>query len=131
MAADRRKLHPTLEHLVDTGRGYFGHLRLKTFSLVAGIALAAAALLLWTSFTWIPVVGVAVAAAVVAVNRAGHRLTEPVCYHCGQELKGLPDGEHGILCPACGALHQGRRMALGNRPDPRSAVHDDTDDRLT
>jgi DNA-directed RNA polymerase subunit RPC12/RpoP len=131
MASERRKLSPAIEHLVDTGRGYFGRVRVRVFSLVLGIGLAATALVLWTPLGWVPVVGVAVAAAVVAVHRAGHRLIEPVCYHCGKELKGLPDGEHGILCPGCGALHQGRRMALGNRPDPRSVqLHDEQDERV-
>ena len=120
MASERRRLPPALEQLVDTGRGYFGRVRVKVFSLVLGIGLAAAALVVWTSLSWIPVTGIALAAAIVAVHRAGHRLVEPVCYNCGQELKGLPDGEYGILCPGCGALHQGRRMALGNKPDPRS-----------
>lgn len=122
MSSDRRKLHPAIEHLVDTGRGYFGRVRVKAFSLVAGIGLAAAAVLLWTSLAWVPVVGVAVVAAVVAVNRVGHRLTTPVCYNCGKDLAGMADGEHGIVCPGCGALHQGRRMALGNRPDPRAGL---------
>jgi len=131
MASERRKLHPALEHLVDTGRGYFGRMRMKALSIAVGIALAATALVLWTPLGWVPVVGIAVWAAVVAVNRTGHRLTEPVCYHCGKELKGLPDGEHGILCPGCGALHQGRRMALGNRPDPRAAGRDDDHDGRT
>jgi hypothetical protein len=131
MSSERRKLHPALAQLVDSGRGYFGQVRVKAFSLVAGIALAAAAVLLWTSLTWVPVVGVAVVAALVAVNRVGHRLTAPVCYNCGKDLSGTADGEHGIVCPGCGALHQGRRMALGNRPDPRisepSAAADDHD----
>jgi len=129
MPAERRKLPPAIEHLVDTGRGYFGKVRLRTFSLVAGIALAATAILLWTSLTPIPVVGVAVAAVVVTIHRGGHRLTQPVCYHCGQNLSGRPDTEHGILCPGCGALHQGRRMTLGNRPDPRLPYHEDPDDQ--
>jgi hypothetical protein len=130
MGSERRKLHPALEHLVDTGRGYFGRVRVKAFSLVLGIALAAAAVILWTPIGWVPVVGVAVAAAVVAVSSVAHRLTEPTCYQCGRNLSGLTGGEHGILCPGCGSLHQGRRMALGNRPDPRSAESDEIDDRV-
>jgi hypothetical protein len=122
MPSERRKLHPAIEHLVDTGRGYFGRVRVKTFSLVAGIALAAAAVIMWTGAAWVPVVGVAVVAAVVAVNRVGHRLTQPICYNCGQNLSGIAAGEHGILCPACGALHQGRRMAVGGQPDPRAVA---------
>ncbi|MFT3684782.1 MAG: hypothetical protein QM783_07590 [Phycisphaerales bacterium] len=130
MGQERRKLHPALEHLVDTGRGYFGRVRVKAFSWVLGIALAAAAVILWTGIGWVPVVGVAAVAAVVAVSRIGHRLTEPICYQCGRNLSGLSDGEHGIVCPGCGSLHQGRRMALGNRPDPRSADGEETDDRV-
>ena len=130
MASDRRKLPPTLEQLMDSGRGYFGRVRVKVFSVVLGIALATVAVVLWTPLGWLPATGLAVAAAIVAVNRAGHRLTEPVCYQCGMELKGQPDGEHGILCPGCGALYQGRRMALGNRPDPRAGHVDEHDDRV-
>lgn len=118
MSSERRKLHPAIEHLVDTGRGYFGRVRVKAFTLVAGIGLAAAALILWTGVAWVAVVPVAVAAAVMAVSRVGHRLTQPVCYNCGKSLSGIAAGEHGILCPGCGSLHQGRRMAVGNRPDP-------------
>lgn len=129
MPSERRKLHPALEHLVDTGRGYFGRVRVKAFSVVAGIAIAAAAVIMWTPIGWVPVVGVATVAALMVVNRVGHRLTAPVCYNCGKDLRGLPDGEHGILCPGCGSLHQGRRMAIGNRPDPRvQPPVDDGDD---
>lgn len=127
MSSERRKLHPAIEQLVDTGRGYFGKVRFKVLSLIAGITLAAAAVILWTPIGWVPVVGVAVAAAVVAVNRVGHRLTAPTCYHCGRDLRGVADGEHGILCPGCGSLHQGRRMAMGNRVDPRAAAPDDAE----
>ena len=130
MASERRKLHPAIEHLMDTGRGYFGRIRVRALSVVLGIGLAAAGIILWTGIAWFPVVGVAVAAAVVAVGRVGYRLTEPVCYHCGRDLAGLAGGEHGIVCPGCGALHQGRRMVLGNRPDPRAAEDDEGDGRI-
>lgn len=129
MPTKNRSIPTSVAELVESGRGaynWFGRLRLKAFSVVLGIALATAAVIMWTPVGWIPAVGVATVATVVTISRIAQKLTKPVCYSCAKDLSDQPDGEHGIVCPSCGALHQGRRMALGRTIDPRvDALIDD------
>jgi predicted RNA-binding Zn-ribbon protein involved in translation (DUF1610 family) len=128
MAHPHRNLPPTLANLVDTGKGWLGHIRVRAMAWVLGIVLATAAVIMWTPVGWIPAVGVAAVAAVMTVSRLGHQLVKPVCYSCGHDLTGVADNEHGILCPTCGALHQGRRMSLGRTLDPRAQQPADAGD---
>ena len=114
-AGHRHKAHQAVAHLVDTGRAWISSLRLRALIWVVGIALATTAAILLTSASWVPVVGVAIAAAAVSINKVAAKLSKPVCWGCGHDLTGVPVGEHGGLCPNCGSVHQ---------PRPRRAAAD-------
>ena len=77
----------------------FRVLALAIVVLIAGITIASL-----SAFPVWPVVGATIAAFAVAVNTFGHRLNTDICFHCGNDLKGLPSGEHGVVCTKCGKL---------------------------
>lgn len=84
----------------------------------------------------LPIVGVVVAAATVAVQKGGARLGMNNCWTCGHDLAQEPPGEHGIVCPSCGSLHQfnPRLFAMGDQPDTDGIVilsDDDDEDQTT
>lgn len=89
-------------------------IRLKVLAFAVGIALAALGLISLTTVPVWPVVGIAVAAVAFTINTVASRLTtaSTTCYGCGQSLVGAPEGEHGCICPGCGAINQ--RLAAGN-----------------
>lgn len=80
--------------------------RLRALAVIVGVALTALALISLTAVPAWPVVGVAVAAAAVAIHNLSHRLSHPTCLTCGHNLAGHPTGEHGRICPSCGAIAQ-------------------------
>jgi predicted RNA-binding Zn-ribbon protein involved in translation (DUF1610 family) len=100
-----------LPKFVDTGKGWLGRLRVRAFAWSLGIALATVAVIIFTTVSWVPVVGVAVAACVVTLNNIGQRLSKPTCYGCGKDLTGLVGGPSGIPCPNCGSLYQRNRLS--------------------
>lgn len=83
-------------------------LRLKVLAYAVGILLTALGLISLTTLPAWPVLGIAVAAVAFTIHAAAGRLTTvaPVCYGCGQTLAGTPEGEHGTICPHCGAVNQ-------------------------
>lgn len=95
-----------IAQLIDTGREWFSTLRWKALAYLLGIALATAATILVTGMAWVPIVGVAVAAAAVSLNKVASRLSSPVCWTCGHDLRDQPRTPMGIVCPACGGIHQ-------------------------
>ena len=122
--------HPALAHLVDTGAAWISRLRLKALFWVLAIALAAWATVALTSIAWVPIVGVAAVAAAVSINRLAERLSHPTCWSCGTDLRGRPLGEHGAVCPSCGALHMplpdaaGRHALAASQNDPSEPADD-------
>ncbi len=109
-----------IPQLIDTGKSYVGKLRIRAVAWTLGLGLAAAVLIVWTPIGWVPAVGVAVAAAVVTMSKMAARLDKPTCYACGHDLASVLDGPHGIACPSCGSLHQGRRRIATGSVDPRA-----------
>lgn len=85
---------------------YFSRLRLKALAWLLGIALACIATVAFSSVSWVPVLGMAVAAAAVSLSKTAHRLTKPTCLECGADVSGEPVGTYGRVCQACGAIHQ-------------------------
>lgn len=94
--------------LVDGRASWLGMLRLRAFAWLLAIGLAAVATLMLTTVSWVPVIGVAVAMAVVSLNTIASKLNRATCFSCGKDLSTLPLGPAGIACPRCGALHQPR-----------------------
>jgi hypothetical protein len=93
-------------------------IRLKVLAFAVGIALAALGLISLTTVPVWPVVGIAVAAVAFTINTVASRLTtgSTTCYGCGQTLVGAPEGEHGCICPGCGAINQ-RLAAVNAEPE--------------
>ncbi len=81
-------------------------IRLRAFGLVLGLTLVVIAMLSLTTLPAWPVVGVAVAAAAVAVNTMASklRLEQPICVHCRRDLSDQTPGVYGIVCPQCGTV---------------------------
>ncbi|MCE2966857.1 MAG: hypothetical protein ACK5WB_09855 [Phycisphaerales bacterium] len=93
---------------IDTARAWLSRVRVRAAIFTLVIAGAAWAVVAFSALAWLPVVGVAVAAVVVSVNKVADRLTRPMCLSCGQDLTGQTLGPHGCVCPTCGALHMPR-----------------------
>lgn len=84
---------------------WLGKMRLRVAILIVGIPLAAAGLIAMTpAWAALPVVGVAFAAVMTSMSKMTLRLNERTCLSCGADLRDEPVGDHGIICPACGAL---------------------------
>ncbi len=90
---------------------WIDRLKLKVFACLAAIVLATVAIAATGIVLW-PVIGVAVAAAVVSVAKVAQRLDHPTCFSCGHDLSNEPIGEYGTACPVCGSIHQPRRNQI-------------------
>jgi hypothetical protein len=104
-------------------------IRLRVLAYALGLVLAALAIS--SAFTipaW-PFVGVAVAAVVLVINRTASKLADHTCLGCGRDIADLPIGEHGKICPDCGAISVKADMVASHEPrDPReSDDHDDAE----
>lgn len=110
---------------MDSGRALISRVRFRALLWTLAIAGATFAAIALTSLSWVPVVGAAIAAAVVSVNKVAARLDRPLCWHCGTNLSGTAPGAYGKICPTCGSLNQhGSPHANAQAP-----VHSDHDDR--
>jgi len=83
-------------------------IRLRALAWVAGIVLAAVAMVSFTAVPAWPVIGVAVAVVALAVNTLTSRLGGAICLGCGKDLSGQPSGGYGIACGDCGTISQPR-----------------------
>ncbi len=102
---------------------WMSRIRLRALAYLVAIGLFALGIISLTAVPVWPVLGVAVACAVMAVNRIAARLDTPVCLHCGAGLSERAAGEHGVICADCGAVNQpgvGEPQPTHERPD---AVH--------
>lgn len=96
-------------------------LRLRVLGLLLGLVLAALATISLTAIPAWPVVGVAVAAAYVGVNRIMARITPSSCPSCGHNLQGLGASANGIVCPECGSVGLGRPAPDASETEARDA----------
>jgi predicted RNA-binding Zn-ribbon protein involved in translation (DUF1610 family) len=97
--------------------------RLRVFAFAIGICLAALGLISLTTLPAWPVLGVAVAAVAFTINSVASRLKSPTCFACGQSIIQAPEGEHGAICPHCGAVHQS--FAVESRSDHIDSARDE------
>jgi hypothetical protein len=80
-------------------------IRLRILAYAFGIALAAIAMISLTTLPAWPVIGVAVAAVALTVNRVASRLSDGACLGCGHSLTGKSSGGYGIACGECGTIN--------------------------
>ncbi len=92
--------------MLSKGRNWMEQIRLKAFAIVVATILAAIGVIAWSTLPAWPVIGISVAVVAVALNRVAVRLNEPVCWSCGGGMKNQPIGQHGSICPSCGAVNQ-------------------------
>lgn len=104
-ATRKARLLP-VKQVVDRGMSLISRIRIRALLYTAGIVAATWAAILLTSVAWIPVVGVAVAAVAVSVNKATQVLRKPICLGCGTDLATQTATDYGIACPKCGSLNQ-------------------------
>lgn len=116
--------HPAVSTLVDTGAAFLSRVRFRAVLWMVGIGLCTWAAIILTGVAWVPVVGVAVAAAAATINKVANRLDKPVCHGCGHDMTAEPLGPAGAVCPACGSLHQPRPS---NQPLLLASTTDDED----
>jgi hypothetical protein len=112
-----------LTQLVESGRAWLSRLRLRALLLAVFFAAAGWALIALTTLAWLPVVGVALAATAVSVNKVAGSLGRQTCIHCGHSLADVPATANGLPCPACGGL-----TMVYQRPTPGSAKARSDDD---
>lgn len=79
-------------------------IRLRVLALLLGTALATIATASLTALPVWPVVGVAVAAVALGVNKITARLRQPTCWGCGGDISREPKGGYGTICPDCGSI---------------------------
>lgn len=109
-------------------------MRFRLIVFVIGIPLAAfGAMSLGPGWLALPIVGMAVAAVTVSVNKLAQRLAHPVCWTCGHDLASLDPNDFGVVCPECGSLNQhglSNAIALAGLPEDDEADESPDDSRI-
>lgn len=101
-------------------------LHVRTLVMAVGIPLALLSAISFSpAWLMLPLVGAAVAAVTMTVNKIGQRLSEPVCWTCGHNIEGEPGSEHGRVCPECGSLNQSYILALREQAPTQDREPDD------
>jgi predicted RNA-binding Zn-ribbon protein involved in translation (DUF1610 family) len=113
MKRPRRNPGAPVSAASEGGRAWISLLRLRALLWVVGIATATTAAIVLTSVSWVPLLGVAMAAVAMSLNSVGAKLSKPTCMTCGEDLSGRPVAEQGVPCPKCGGLNLPRAMASG------------------
>lgn len=85
---------------------FFDRLRLRVLAILVGTGIAAFGVVAMVSAPAWPVIGVAVVTAAAMVSRATTSMTGQTCHACGDNLRGVPSGQYGSICPGCGAINQ-------------------------
>lgn len=89
--------------------GLLHRIRRQVVWVVAGIAGLAVAAIVLTAAPTLPIIGAALATIAVAVQSLGRELKVDRCMNCGESLVSQPRGAHGVICPRCGSLDEGKR----------------------
>ncbi len=118
--------------LIRTGMTWLGKIKLRAAVFVIGVPLAVAgAISVGPAWLALPLVGVAVAAITVSLNKVTSRLDQRVCWTCGCDLSSVPEAEQGLVCPTCGSLHQHNPVQLALGPGESDLFDDADDDQAT
>lgn len=93
------------------GLSWLRTLRLKVLAYALIIPLAAwGVIALSPAWAALPIVGVAVAAVTMTLNKMTLRLGQVTCWTCGADLTGAPESVVGVVCDSCGAINQHRPL---------------------
>ncbi len=79
--------------------------RVRVVWLMVGICATTLGVIAWTTIPAWPVLGVAVATLVVAINSLTTRLDKDRCLACGHTLRDARWSEHGGLCTKCNQIN--------------------------
>lgn len=102
-----------------TPMAWIARIKYRALAYVAAIIIATIATITLVGAPWVPVVGVAVAAACMSVSKLTTRLLHPTCLECGHDLSGEPVAIQGIACPGCGAVNSPGLVQLARMGDPQ------------
>lgn len=91
----------------------------RALAWVAAIVLATVTTITVIGAPWVPVVGVAVAAAAMSMAKITSRLVQPTCLECGHDLSKEPVSVQGIACPSCGSVNSPGLVQLARMGDPQ------------
>lgn len=89
---------------METSMTLLHRIRLRVLAVLVAVGIVVIAAISWASLPVWPVVGVAFAAVALVVNNMTNRLSQPVCWGCGQDISKQQAGAYGRICPACGSV---------------------------
>lgn len=99
------------DRMKSRGLSWLRTLRLKVLAYALIIPLAAwGVIALSPAWAALPIVGVAVAAVTMTLNKMTQRLGQVTCWTCGADLTGAPESVVGVVCDSCGAINQHRPL---------------------
>lgn len=105
---------------------WINRLKYRAFALLVALVLATVATISFVGAPWLPVVGVAVAAACVTIAKLTRSLGHPTCLECGHDLSSQPVSIQGIACPACGSVNSPGLVQLAQMGDPQGSESRDS-----
>ena len=106
---------------------WMSKIRLRVLAFMLGLVFTAIGIVSLTTIPAWPIVGVAVAAAAVAVNSMTSKLKVPICHGCGKPLGNAPSGQYGVICPSCGFLTQTSHATLASSESAPAQSDEPTD----
>ncbi len=107
----------TVAQLKDTGTAFIHKLRWKALGWTLAALLTAFATISFIGGGWIPVLSVALAAAVVSVSRVASSLDQSRCMTCGTPLPASASPDvYGVSCGHCGAINDRVPRSNDQRP---------------
>lgn len=107
----------TVAQLKDTGTAFIHKLRWKALGWTLAALLTAFATISFIGGGWIPVLSVALAAAVVSVSRVASSLDQSRCMTCGTPLPASASPDvYGVSCGTCGAINDRVPRSNDERP---------------
>jgi hypothetical protein len=98
---------------------WISRVKYRALALIAALVLATVGTIAFVGAPWLPVVGVAVAAACVTISKMTRSLLQPTCLECGCDLSVQPVSVQGIACPDCGSVNTPGLVQLAQMGDPQ------------
>jgi len=113
----------TVLSLKDSGTAFISKLRWKALGWALAGLLAGVTTVTFIGGGWVAALSIALAAAVVSVNRLASTLDTSRCMTCGQQLPETASPDvYGISCGACGAINDRVPRSNDVRPTEQTLV---------